>query len=198
VGSCGTAAFTGKEVFVADIATDPLWKDFKSLALTYGLQACWSIPILSAKGQVLGTFANYNATPRSPTADELVTIRRTDRPIQTVLTPEEVEGLRQILLLKLEMSRASLLRGDEAMYRENLTSARAFIRENFDTEAEATRDADAQLKTFLEQPIRVPMPDISKSLSLIRDIERLRLKADDVKKPAAEARQLPQDAGARP
>ena len=75
-GSCGTAAFTGKEVLVADIATDPLWKDYAALAQSFGLQACWAIPILSAKGQVLGTFANYHATPRSPTEEELLTIRR--------------------------------------------------------------------------------------------------------------------------
>jgi len=117
---------------------------------------------------------------------DLVTIRRTDRPIQSVLTPEEVEGLRQVLLLKLEISRASLLRGDEAMYRENLKSAREFLRDNFDGEAVATREADAQLKEFMQQAIRVPMPDVSKSLSLIRNIERLRLKADEVKKPNSE------------
>jgi diguanylate cyclase (GGDEF)-like protein/PAS domain S-box-containing protein len=76
VGSCGTAAFTGKEVLVADIATDPLWKDHVALAQSFGLQACWAIPILSAKGQVLGTFANYHATPRTPTEEELITIRR--------------------------------------------------------------------------------------------------------------------------
>jgi uncharacterized protein HemX len=128
---------------------------------------------------------------------DLVTIRRTDKPIQTILIPEEVEGLRQILLLKLEMSRASLLRGDEAMYRENLTSARVFLSENFDSEAEATRDAITQINLFIEQPIRVPMPDISKSLSLIRDIERLRLKVDDAKKAGAEVKQQP-DTGAAP
>ena len=76
VGSCGTAAFTGKEVLVANIATDPLWEDHVALAQSFGLQACWAIPILSAKGQVLGTFANYHATPRTPTEEELITIRR--------------------------------------------------------------------------------------------------------------------------
>lgn len=76
VGSCGTAAFTGKEILVANIATDPLWEDHVALAQSFGLQACWAIPILSAKGQVLGTFANYHATPRTPTEEELITIRR--------------------------------------------------------------------------------------------------------------------------
>lgn len=128
---------------------------------------------------------------------DLVTIRRTDRPIESVLTPEEVEGLRQVLLLKLEMTRAALLRGDEGMYQANLKSARQFLRDNFDNEAAATRDADAQLNEFLQQPIRVPMPDISKSLSLIRNIERLRLKVDEAKKPSVPELK-PQGTGAQP
>ena len=76
VGSCSTSAFTGQEVLVSDIATDPLWVDVRELALSSGLQTCWSIPILSAKGRVLGTFANYHATPKSPNPEELQAIQR--------------------------------------------------------------------------------------------------------------------------
>ena len=76
VGSCGTAAYTGKEVLVADIQTDPLWQNYRELAAQHGLRACWSIPILSAKGQVLGTFANYHTQPRTPGPYELHSLRR--------------------------------------------------------------------------------------------------------------------------
>ena len=41
VGSCGTAAYRREPVFVSDIATDPLWADFRDLALGAGLRACW-------------------------------------------------------------------------------------------------------------------------------------------------------------
>jgi PAS domain S-box-containing protein len=68
VGSCGTAAFTRATVVVSDVATDPLWADFKDLALQHGLRACWSTPILSSQGTVLGTFALYHRTPTAPTA----------------------------------------------------------------------------------------------------------------------------------
>ncbi|MCU0733936.1 MAG: uroporphyrinogen-III C-methyltransferase [Methylotetracoccus sp.] len=109
---------------------------------------------------------------------DLVTVRRTDRPIQAILIPEEVEGLRQILLLKMEMARASLLRGDESMYRENVLSARDFVQTHFDRQADATRELADELASLSEQTIRVPMPDISKSLTLIRNIEHLRLEAE--------------------
>jgi PAS domain S-box-containing protein len=58
-GSCGTAAYRREPVFVADIATDPLWENYKHLALPYGLRACWSTPILDAQRNVLGTFAIF-------------------------------------------------------------------------------------------------------------------------------------------
>src|SRR5438128_4123035 len=66
-GSCGTAAYRAEPVIVSDIATDPLWADYRDLALAHGLRACWSTPIQSSDGTVLGTFAIYYREPRSPT-----------------------------------------------------------------------------------------------------------------------------------
>ncbi len=70
-GSCGTAAYRREPVIVTDIATDPLWADYRHLAAAHGLRACWSMPILSREGQVLGTFANYFRTARGPVPAEL-------------------------------------------------------------------------------------------------------------------------------
>lgn len=70
VGSCGTAAFTGKPVIVADIQTDPLWKEFRGLAAKHGLRACWSIPFFSMKKRVLGTFAIYHREPATPAVED--------------------------------------------------------------------------------------------------------------------------------
>jgi len=69
-GSCGTAAYLRKPVVVSDIAGDPLWAEFRDLALGHGLGACWSTPILSSAGEVLGTFAIYYSEPRSPTPQD--------------------------------------------------------------------------------------------------------------------------------
>jgi GAF domain-containing protein len=65
-GSCGTAAFTRKPVIVGDIATDPLWNDYRSLALKHDLRACWSTPIFDSERRVLGTFAMYFREPGLP------------------------------------------------------------------------------------------------------------------------------------
>ena len=74
-GSCGTAAFLGQPVYVSDIANDPLWQDYRHLALPHGLRACWSTPIRNEEGRLLGTFAIYHLRPRSPTPEEIESIR---------------------------------------------------------------------------------------------------------------------------
>src|SRR5207244_9268578 len=72
-GSCGTAAFRGTQVIVSDIAADPLWEvpEHRSAALSHGLHASWSNPILSSEGKVLGTFCIYGRDTQSPSAHDL-------------------------------------------------------------------------------------------------------------------------------
>lgn len=64
-GSCGTAAYYGREIVVADIETDLRWHDFKALVLPLGFKACWSTPIKSGE-RVVGTFAFYYREHRGP------------------------------------------------------------------------------------------------------------------------------------
>jgi len=69
-GSCGTAMYRGEPVVVTDIFSDPLWDDYRKLADGTGLRACWSTPIMSRRGKVLGSFAMYYRQPQSPTGAE--------------------------------------------------------------------------------------------------------------------------------
>ncbi|HTM21559.1 MAG TPA: GAF domain-containing protein [Kofleriaceae bacterium] len=73
-GSCGTAAFRRAPVLVSDIEIDPLWEAYRDLVRPLGLRACWSYPILSSDGSVLGTFAVYWRAPRvaDPASIELL------------------------------------------------------------------------------------------------------------------------------
>ncbi|MBL7872509.1 MAG: PAS domain S-box protein [Cyclobacteriaceae bacterium] len=75
-GSCGTAAFRKERIIVSDIATDPLWVNYRELAISNGLNACWSTPIPGNENKVLGTFAVYYREPRKPTANDIKLIDR--------------------------------------------------------------------------------------------------------------------------
>ena len=71
IGSCGTAAFSGKRVVVENIQTHPYWEAFRDLAMRARVAACWSEPIISSQGSVLGTFAIYHRVPYAPTDRDL-------------------------------------------------------------------------------------------------------------------------------
>src|SRR5467141_1615706 len=78
VGSCGTAASLKQRVIVSDIATDPLWAEYRDLALSYGLRAAWSQPLISKNQEVLGTFCLYYAEARSANDTDLQLIEGAD------------------------------------------------------------------------------------------------------------------------
>lgn len=73
MGSCGTAAFLRKRVVVDDLRGHPYWKGFEP-AFQAGLCSCWSEPVLSPEGELLGTFATYHREPRSPSSNEIALI----------------------------------------------------------------------------------------------------------------------------
>jgi len=67
-GPCASAAFSKEPVIASDFESDDRWlEEYRALALAHGLRACWSTPILSQAGTVLGTFALYYREPGSPT-----------------------------------------------------------------------------------------------------------------------------------
>lgn len=70
VGSCGTSSYTGKRVVVENIETDPKWGEIKHIALPHGMRSCWSEPIISSTGKVLGAFGMYKDFPCTPNERE--------------------------------------------------------------------------------------------------------------------------------
>jgi PAS domain S-box-containing protein len=111
VGSCGTAVFRREPVFVADIATDPRWVDFRELALKHDLRACWSLPITSVGGEILGTFAMYHHQPRAPIAADLKIVDFVVRTAGIVISRARTEHN---------------LRASEARYRQIVEGAEDF------------------------------------------------------------------------
>jgi two-component sensor histidine kinase len=130
VGSCGTAAFRKEPVYVSNIATDPLWTNFKELALSHGLNACWSTPIRSSSSDVLGTFALYHREPRSPGSQEKEIVdlmtriaavaieHERDQEQRKLMVDELTHRVKNMLTVVLSIA-ASTLRGhsEEAAYK---------------------------------------------------------------------------------
>src|SRR5712692_10457034 len=117
-GLCSTAAALKTRVIVPDVANEPIWLDgYRELALSLGIRAAWSQPIVTKDGQVLGTFAVYSPECRVPTDDDLALI----------------EAAGHVTLLAIERQRSH----------EALTSALADARKS-ETELRRMTDAVAQ------------------------------------------------------
>ncbi len=90
-GVCGTAAYRKERVVVSDVANDPLCADFRQAALSYGWKACWSTPLLSTTGLVLGTFAIYCGEIRSPAKRDLLLIERATHIAQIAIERDQTQ-----------------------------------------------------------------------------------------------------------
>ncbi len=108
IGSCACAAYTGETVIVADIETHPNWAPFSSVALEHGLRACWSAPILGAKGIVLGTFAFYCSEPKEPQDFELELIKSTAHLVGLAIENKRSQDRLKDYALELERSNNAL------------------------------------------------------------------------------------------
>jgi len=73
-GSCGAAAYLGRPVYSIDIETDPVWGDYRDLALRHGFRSCWSTPIWNSNDTLIGTFAILHRTVGKPTREEIEAI----------------------------------------------------------------------------------------------------------------------------
>src|SRR6202171_6573889 len=70
-GSCGAAVNQRKPVFVSDVLTDPILEQVRDIIAAHGIRACWSAPIISHQGEILGTFAFYFRSVRSPSPRDI-------------------------------------------------------------------------------------------------------------------------------
>ncbi|MGN6637715.1 MAG: GAF domain-containing protein [Mucilaginibacter sp.] len=69
--ACGLAMHTGESVITPDIEREPLWEAFLPMARKHNYRGCWSFPVCTDGGAVLGTFAMYFEQPRDPNPKEL-------------------------------------------------------------------------------------------------------------------------------
>ncbi len=91
VGSCGSAAYRKQTVIVTDIGSDPLWDGYQSVAERHGLNACWSVPVIDARGDCLATVAIYYREPRAPQPGEMAFIERTTHLVRIAIEREHSE-----------------------------------------------------------------------------------------------------------
>lgn len=159
VGSCGTAAATGKRVIVTDISTHPYWTPYKALANSAGLSSCWSQPVLAASGQVLGTFAIYHRTANTPLESDIRLIE--DAAHLASIAIEHKQAEQEILRLNADLETRVEQRTEAlAAANRSLSIAKA--------QAEAANIAKSAFLANMSHEIRTPMNGIIGMAHILR------------------------------
>lgn len=109
--------------------------------------------------------------------EDIVTIRRTDQPVEEILTPQQVQFVREQLRVKLEMIKIALVQQNEAIFHASVQDAKAWTEKNF-TQIGENQKFINELNRLSKTKIRSHFPDISASLKMLRDITKLRIESD--------------------
>lgn len=95
-------------------------------------------------------------------------VRRSDKPVDRLLPPEQDALVMQLYALKLESARAALLQNQTAALRSALDSAARFLDDYYRGEDPAVSGAHAELERLRTLNLDPGLPDLSRSLGLLR------------------------------
>ena len=162
-GSCGTAAYRREAVVVEDIASDPLWADYREYALPHGLRACWSTPVFDEGNQVIGTFALYYRDPRRPQPEHQRLIDLAAHTVAISVQRHRIEATLRESESRLHSLARRLLQAEEY-------ERRALSRELHDRVGQNLSAINLNLQLIREQLARGPS---ERAAARIEDAQRL-------------------------
>lgn len=131
---------------------------------------------------------------------KLVVVRRNDKPIAALMTPERVELIRKNLALKLESARLALINQNQALYTASIAISKKWLGDYFDTNKAAVKTAIEQLAILENTSIKSELPSIALSLKMLRELPLLALPENNEPIAAAnvvnDAKAVPEEAQA--
>lgn len=119
MGSCGAAAFTKDCYIVRDISSHPNYTAHRDVLLSNNLHSCWSLPLISAGGKLLGTLGIYHGSIKVPDEFERELVKRVGSFLQILI---ESHQIKERLLISNERYRYVTLATNDATYDWNILS----------------------------------------------------------------------------
>ena len=122
--------------------------------------------------------------------DGIVSVRRADEVMEPLIAPEAEFFLRANLSLQIQTARLALLRGEETVFRQSLDDVNQWLADYYDVDSTAVQSARTTVTGIRGSAFNVSIPDISRSLRLLRQYNSLSdaaaQPADNAEAPAAE------------
>ncbi|MDF1829165.1 uroporphyrinogen-III C-methyltransferase [Cycloclasticus pugetii] len=115
---------------------------------------------------------------------KLIVVRRSDKPLAALMTPERIELIRKNLALKLESARLALINQQQALYTANIAIAKTWLGDYFDNNNPSVKTALKQLDKLENTVIKAELPSIALSLKMLRDLPLLSMSAEDSTAPS--------------
>jgi uncharacterized protein HemX len=109
--------------------------------------------------------------------EDIVTIKRSEKPIKEILSQEQAEFIKQQLKIKLEMLKIALVQQNDNLFQTTLDDTISWASQHFTADANYNNFIE-QVKKLKSEKLRSQLPDISKSLKMLRDVTKLRLETD--------------------
>ncbi len=162
VGSCGSAVALNTTILTENTQTDPRWNGFSTLALKHGLLACWSHPIVSGDGEVVGSLAIYNRKPCLPNPAQLRLLQETASLAAIVIDRRRAQDRLRDLIHSLTIAR------DEKERQATELAHRAAEMEALRNQAEAASKAKSEFLANMSHEIRTPLTAILGYTDLLR------------------------------
>lgn len=162
VGSCGSAVALNTTILTENTQTDPRWNGFSTLALKHGLLACWSHPIVSGDGEVVGSMAIYCRKPCLPKPPQLRLLQETASLAAIVIDRRRAQDRLRDLIHSLTVAR------DEKERQASELARRAAEMEALRNQAEAASKAKSEFLANMSHEIRTPLTAILGYADLLR------------------------------
>jgi diguanylate cyclase (GGDEF)-like protein/PAS domain S-box-containing protein len=103
----------GQRVITPDIQAAPSWTPYKALAEQANLAACWSQPICSATGQILGTFGIYHAHVHTPGNAEIDAIKQCAHLVSIAIERKQADDRLHLAASVFDQAREGILITDQ-------------------------------------------------------------------------------------
>jgi len=108
-GACGRVSFSYESARAQELVDSPWRSNFNSMACESGLSACWSAPVLSSAGNILGVLDLHRKWDREPSAHERILVDMVSQFVGIAVDRRAAEAQERLATMVFSRSRDAIM-----------------------------------------------------------------------------------------